>query len=137
MKKCGKEISLDDLKKLPNFQRVTAVVKVKAVEEKCQVPDGRWKQDIKISDEGGSGRLMMWQDEIGKIEVGKSYRLGGVMVREFQGRKFLSTSKEKSEIEVIDDIGDVPSDDYSDGDEEGDAHVMSTRVRDAHVVGVL
>lgn len=125
-------VKKDNLKKLLNFQRVTAVVKVKAVEEKCQVPDGRWKQDIKISDECGSGRLTVWQDEIGKMDVGKSYRLSDVMVREFRGQKFLSTLKEKSEIEEIDDIGEIASDDDSDGD-EGEARVMSTHVRDVRV----
>ena len=74
-----------DLKKVPNFQPVTAVVKVKTVEEKCEVPGGRWKQDMKISDKGGSARFTVWQDVIGKMEVGKSYRLNGVMVGEFCG----------------------------------------------------
>lgn len=40
---------MSDLKKMDNFQQVTALVKVKGV-EKCQVPDSRWKYDIKIGD---------------------------------------------------------------------------------------
>ena len=44
---------------------------------------------------------------IGKIEVGKSYELSGIMVCEFRGRKFLSTSKEKSTINLVHDVGDV------------------------------
>ena len=59
------------------------------------------------------------------------------MVREFRGRNFLSTSKEISDIEVIDDIGEIASDDDSDSNEESDTHAMSTRVGDARVMGAL
>lgn len=38
---------------------------------------------------------------------GDSYRLSGMLVREFRGKKFISTSKESSSIEKLDDIWDV------------------------------
>ena len=38
---------------------------------------------------------------------GDSYRLSGMLVREFRGKKFILTSKESSSIEKLDDIGDV------------------------------
>ena len=47
------------------------------------------------------------EGEIGKMTADLSYRLSGMMVREFRGKKFLSTSKEYSQIEEIKDIGDV------------------------------
>ena len=43
----------------------------------------------------------------GKTEVGKSYELTGMVVRDFRGRKFLSTSKEKSSIEIVEAVGEV------------------------------
>ena len=109
-------------------------MKVKEV-EKCQVSDGRWKQDIKINNKSGSARFTVWHHEVGKMEVGKCYRLSCVMIREYCGRKFLSTSKEKSEIEAIDDTGNVDEED--DDDDEVEAFALSSSVRDAYVVGVL
>lgn len=59
-----------------------------------QIEDG--SRTLKISDKGESVRFMVWQDEIGKMELWKSYWL-----REFHGRKFLLTAKEKLVIKVL------------------------------------
>lgn len=40
-----------------------------------------------------------------KLEEDGSYKLSGVVVREFRGKKFLSTAKENCKLEKIDDIG--------------------------------
>lgn len=48
------------------------------------------------------------------MEEGRSYRL--MVVREFKERMFLSTSKQNSTVEKVDDIGDVEEED---GNEEG------------------
>ena len=53
----------------------------------------------------------MWESEIGMVEVGKSYSLNDIIVREFWGMKFLSTSKDKSRIESISDNGEVAEED--------------------------
>ena len=49
----------------------------------------------------------MWEEVIGKVVEGKSYRFTGMMVREFKGEKFLSTSKNASKVQEIGDIGEV------------------------------
>ena len=44
---------------------------------------------------------------LGLVVEGKCYRFAGMMVRQFKGRKFLSTSKMESKVEEIPDIGQV------------------------------
>ena len=56
------------------------------------------------------------------MDEGGSYKLCGMVVREFMGKKFLPTSKQNSTIEAIDDIGDVEEEEGTDEegtDEEG------------------
>ena len=41
------------------------------------------------------------------MEDGDSYRIDGIMVREYKNKKFLSTAREGSNITEINDIGPV------------------------------
>ena len=65
-----------------------------------------------------------------------------MMVQEFRGRKFLSTSKEKSQIELIDDIGEV-QDLKEESDDENSASASTSdkgypaKISDVRVVGVI
>ena len=67
-----------------------------------------------IADVSGHAILNIWENHIGKIKEGSSYKLKGLMVKEYCGNKSLSTSKENFSIEEIDDIGSL-SDSYTDG----------------------
>ena len=58
-----------------------------------------------MGDSTGVARVTVWESEIGKLKEGESYKLTGMMVREFKGKKFLFTSKDKSAFESIADIG--------------------------------
>ena len=73
------------------------------------------------------------EGEIGKMTADLSYRLSGMMVREFRGKKFLSTSKEYSQIEEIKDIGDVEDE----GSDEDIDQGHTAQLDDARVVGIL
>ena len=66
-----------------------------------------------VADSSGSIRLTIWEEMIGQVAEGLSYRFTGMMVRMFKGKKFLSMSKTESNIEVISDIGEVEVDDDS------------------------
>lgn len=92
---------------LTQFQCATVSAKAIRVEEPIEVTGGKMKQDVLVGDRSGTARLTIWESEIGKVDVGKSYRLCGMVVREYQGTKFLSTAKQNSEIEEIDDVGAV------------------------------
>lgn len=92
------------------------------VDEVEEVSGWKKKQDVLLGDSSGATRLTLWEEEAGMMDEGGSYRLCGMVVREFRGEKFLSTSKENSTIEAIDDIGDVEEEEGTDEegtDEEG------------------
>lgn len=104
--------------------------------EITEVPGEKTKQDVIIADSTGTIRFTVWEGEIGKTKVGKSYELSGIMVREFQGRKFLSNSKEKSNIKLVQDVGEVTTEVES---EENAVWTSASYVwvRNARVVGVM
>ena len=102
---------MSDVKDTPCFERVS--VKVKISDE---VKGGKKKQDVVVKDVTGVCRFTLWEEEVDKVEKEKSYKLGGMVVREFNNRKYLSTALENSSIELIDDIG--PVFDTTDDDDE-------------------
>lgn len=67
-------------------------------------------QELMVADSTGSTRLRIWENEINTMEKGKSYHLQNVSIREFKGKKFLSTSIKGSLITEIPDIGKVTQD---------------------------
>ena len=91
----GKLIKLEELQQLIAFQRVSCEVKAVDVDAVMEVSAGKKKQDVLVGDSTGVARVTVWESEIGKLEEGGSYRLTGMIVREFKGKKFLSTSREK------------------------------------------
>lgn len=131
--KFGKDISLSELKDLATFTRVSLAVKAVTTERVTEVPGGKKKQDIVIADSTGTARFTVWEGEIGKVKEGKCYNLKGMMVREFRGRKFLSTSKANSEIEEVSDIGEVADPD----DQEESSNTVALCAFPARIIGVM
>ena len=68
------------------------------------------KQDCLIRDCNGTCRVVLWQQDIGKLNKGQSYQLQEVVVRQFDNVKYLSVS-DCSIIEPIADIQEVSDDD--------------------------
>ena len=127
-RKSSKQITIDNLQGMARFQRVTLKVKAVKVDDAGQVSGGKMKQDITVCDATGSARLTIWADEIRKIEQGKSYLLSGMVVKEFRGRKSLSTSVDKtSEIQLIDDIGKVSTEDGT---------LCEQHIHDVRIIGI-
>lgn len=109
------KIALDQLQQLQNYQRVTVTVKVVSLKEKEEAKDGLTKQDCVISDATGAATTTVWEKNVGALE-GSSYKLSGMMVHMFSGRKYLSIAmpKENCEIATIDDIGVVKEESVDD-----------------------
>ena len=120
---------------LVQYQRVTVEGKVVELDVVKEVSGGKKKQDLVIGDSSGSTRLTVWEEVIGKVAEGKSYRFTGMMVREFKGKKFLSTSKSDSKVEEIADIGEVEVDEEEEV-EEGGSGGLEKLVNGVRVVGV-
>ena len=125
--------TLEEIIGMPQFERVTVSVKVIRVDDPMEIPGGLRKQDTMVGDKSGTIRFTVWESEIGQMETGCSYKLVGVMVRDYRGNKFLSTSREGSTIEEIEDIGDVV-----DAEDESNSNVRmpSKWLKDARVIGV-
>ncbi len=82
-----------------------------------------------ISDSTGITRLTIWEDEIGQIVPNNSYRLVDVAVKEFKDKKFLSTVRNESTIEPIDDIGVVVENDQYDDEVPSSDGSLSTNAK--------
>ena len=68
-----------------------------------------------VSDSSGCCRVVLWEGHVGRFEVGNCYRLVGVSVKCFNDVHYLSVSA-NSEVEGIDDIGQVVEEENTDID---------------------
>ncbi len=124
-------LQLKDMENVSDFSRMNVKVKVLRVERPMEIGGGgKKKQDVVIADASANSRLTVWEEEIGQLEKGKSYSLTGMLVREFNGKKYLTTAKQNSLIEVEgEDVGDVQEEKNA---EEG----SSGEVDNVKVIGV-
>ena len=110
------------------YDRVSVHIKVSNVTHPTEVPTGKKKQDVIIVDGSGSGKCVLWEENIGNLKEGECYLLKNFVVREY-GSKYLSMAKEGCEIVSIDDIGEtVLNDEVLQDDKE--------ELTDAEIVGV-
>ena len=71
------------------YQKVDVKVKVMEVKEPVQLVEKK-KQDIYVSDSFGFAKATLWEENIGKKELGKSYFLEAYVLRMYQSAKYLS-----------------------------------------------
>lgn len=102
--------SLNDLSSIALYQQVTVTGKITAIEPKSKVTsrDNKdlMKQDCIIANSETNCRLVLWQDSVDILKIGKTYELTGVTLRSFDGVKYLSGSEGASYRE-IEDMGEV------------------------------
>ena len=122
------EITLDELYNKNTFDRISVDAKAVRVGEPVMVSGGIKKQDVTIADSKSAAKVTLWQNDIGRMLEGKSYRLSNVVVRCYQSTKYLSMPKEGGLIIECDDLGDVVESDVA---EDFDT------IEGAEVVGVL
>ena len=126
-------VKLDEVGGMQEYERVTVVVKAVRVDEPMEVSGGRRKQDVMVSDGEKTMRVTMWEDDIGKLVEGLSYKLAGMMVRSFgpAGKKetYLSTGKQGSTVDEVEDIGAIE-------EKEGGDGTVRWQLEDVVVVGV-
>ena len=97
-------VMLEEIPRLSNYRRVSVRVKVMAEEEAIE---GLVKQEYAIADVTASCKIVTWKDNIGVLQPGNSYKLSGLMVRMYNGKKYLSVPKDGFQISSIEDIGVV------------------------------
>lgn len=109
--KMSSVILLDALKTLPNWQIVCVKIKVLKRGEPIEIKPGLTKQDYTIADTSGTAELILWQEDVDKLNVNESYEVGHLMVKSFEGKKYLTppktapqwTFKRCDDIEIIDE----------------------------------
>lgn len=105
--KDGGKITLSELPMLSNFQKVSIRVKVIFVNDPEEVKRGLTKQECVIGDATGRCKVILWEDNVDLLVEGASYKMSGLMVRVYRGKKYLSIPRENFEVVSIDDIGCV------------------------------
>ena len=70
-------VIMKEISKLPEYQIVSVRVKV---EDATEVKTVLIKQDYWIADATGCCKVVTWEDNVGILSVGESYKLSGVVV---------------------------------------------------------
>ena len=113
---------MNDVPSLAANQLVTVTIKAKTVDtpEKVKNKQGKElnKQDCIVGDASSCGRLVLWEEDVGKIAEDKSYKIIEAKVNTYKGANYLSFAPE-SQIELIDDIGVIAEIDSDDLQERG------------------
>ena len=121
---------LMDVGTLATGQQVTGLVKIITVGSAVVVKSELQKQECVVGDVSGCCRIVLWNDDIGKLLKEKSYKLSYVIVKQWDGVKYLSVSK-GSEIDCVEDLGDVA--DVVCGDEDS---IVACRVVEGEIDAV-
>ena len=82
----GEVTDIGCVEDLVQYQRVTVEGKAVDLEQMEEVSGGKMKQDLVVADSSGSIRLTIWEEVIGSMEEGKSYRFAGEVVHGFRER---------------------------------------------------
>ena len=115
--------TLDELHGLSANQNITVSGKVSKVGDTTEITSKNtskhlMKQDCSLKDCKGSVRIVLWENDIGKLTEDTSYKLENVLLREYGGTKYLSVS-ENTIITEVSDIGDIIDSDSEDEQIEG------------------
>lgn len=100
---------LEEIQELENRKKINVRVKVTAIHDPVQLIE-KTKQEVFLSDQSGSAKLVLWEDNVNSLEKGRSYLMKNLVVRSYQCSKHLIEGKSTT-IETIDDIVAVCSGD--------------------------
>lgn len=104
----ARSFSLKTISTMSNNDKVTTTVKCVKVDNPTKLNTGKVKQDTIIADSTGTIRLTLWEEDVNKIEEGKSYKLINMLVRCFKGCNYLSFPTDGRLAPTEDmDIGDT------------------------------
>lgn len=130
-----KKISIDNAVTININTKITVEAKVMSKQDPGFIESKQLRiQELEIADSSGSTRLTVWDDVVDTLKVDHSYLLQNVTVREFKGKRFLSTS-EMTKVTPIEDIGDVELPEAQSPTSSTTNHLNSTE--DRHLFQVL
>ncbi len=76
-------MSIDEAQKLPEYIRVTVVVKVLSKGQSVEIGNNK-KQEVLVADNSGAMTVTLWEERFDSLEKNKSYELSEFLVREFK-----------------------------------------------------
>ena len=97
------EIMLEKVDEIEPFTRININVNV----IKCGEPitlGTRQKQEVTVSDATGLGTVQLWENNIGILEEGQSYRLMNFRVVEYENVKYIAMCWSGSEFQTIEHV---------------------------------
>lgn len=131
---CNGSVQLSQVEDLSVGHKVSVSVKVNSMSdgETVTTRDGVKirKQDCIVGDSSASLKLVLWEEDVGCMDKGMSYKVDEAVVKCFDGIEYLSVGK-LSAIEKIDDIGEVME---ADEEEEENELCLSASTRRGCVV---
>ena len=89
------EMSLNELERIEDGTKVTVKATIVSLAPVRAVSTGK-VQDVIISDPSGTVNLSVWEDNVNKLEVGKTYKFSSVYVRSYQGVKSITLSRQST-----------------------------------------
>ena len=101
---------MNAVQEIPDGKQISVLVQVQKIGERQEVKQALFKQDATLADKTGHIQLTLWQNDIDKLEEGKTYRLQNLIVKSFSGRKYLSTPKAGLSSTLEEDMEDVVCD---------------------------
>ena len=100
-------IKLEEVESMNLYQKVNVEVKAVAVDEQVTFASGASKQEVTIADSNALAKVVLWGENVGKLEEQRSYFLKNFVIREYGCSHFLGFDRDGSEITVIPDIASV------------------------------
>ena len=93
----GIAINLGELEDLSLYQKVKADVKVLVVDEVLTFSSSVTKQDVSVADSHAVSKVLLWEENVGKLQEQCSYTLKDFVIREYACSRFLGFSQEGSQ----------------------------------------
>ncbi len=126
------DVHIRDLKTVAVNQCITVLCKVLVVHTPERVDSKKtWRvlttQEYIIADATGAIRIMLWQEDIGKLKADHSYKISNAGLRMYQSVCYISVS-ENTEITGISEIGDVAERDSDDDEIDDGVKVITGQI---------
>ncbi len=103
----AKDIKLGEVEKEAEFQKVNVKVKIADVSEAVSLGNKSRIQKVTVVDESGTSDLTLWENDIGKLWKGNSYKIENLMVKYYRGECSLTSPKTGIIIEETKDLSEV------------------------------
>ena len=87
-------VAIEEVSGIANYEVVAVRVKVVSKEDATEIKKGLGKQDYWIADATACCKIVTWEENVGVLAVGDCYKLSGLVVRTFNGKKYLSVPTE-------------------------------------------